>query len=275
MSTLLVGSLVACGEDKDPLDSLTTNMTVGPTGETSETGGATAGGTTEGDSTGGDSTGGATDTGCSGPGCPAIETDISGEFLLAISTVVAPDLPIQFISTNKMTIDMGGSVTMTSDLQPLALLQGKVTLPRTPIGDPLHYGPVPVVAGEFSLDAGLVMVPGMANPITGGDGAMRIRRHPRARALAREGSAATSPTACAATGTLAGSARGAFSSASSCSIAPWRSSRIWSEVGRSCGLSFNIWRSAVSSSRGQQTCELGAVATLHPGEKGRRPVSSR
>lgn len=103
------------------------------------------------------------------PDLPSVEADISGDFLLAISTIIAPDLPMQFISTNQLTVDMSGASTITSELQPLSLTQGKVTVPRMPIGDPLPYGPVPVVDGKFVIDAGVVMVTGMANPVTGGD----------------------------------------------------------------------------------------------------------
>ncbi len=103
------------------------------------------------------------------PDLPAVEADISGDFHLAISTIIAPDLPLQFVSTNVVSIDMAGNVTMTSDLQPLALTQGKVTTPRTPVGEPLHYENLPIVDGSFEIDAGVVMVTGMANPVTGGD----------------------------------------------------------------------------------------------------------
>ena len=92
--------------------------------------------------------------------------DISGDFLLAVSTTVDRSKPLQFIATNMVT-DVGGKMTMDTCLQPLTLMQGKVTVPREPIGDPLCFKGLEVVDSEFTLDAGVVMVTGMANPITG------------------------------------------------------------------------------------------------------------
>lgn len=105
------------------------------------------------------------------PPPPDVETtaDISGQFLLAISTVIAPDLPMQFIATNTLMDDGSGGKVLQSCLQPLQLNQGTVTMPRVPIGDPLCYDNIPVVDGKFTIDAGVVMVTGMANPVTGGD----------------------------------------------------------------------------------------------------------
>ena len=105
------------------------------------------------------------------PPPPDVETtaDISGQFLLAISTVIAPDLPMQFVATNTLMDDGSGGKVLKSCLQPLQLMQGTVTMPRVPIGDPLCYDNIPVVDGKFTIDAGVVMVTGMANPVTGGD----------------------------------------------------------------------------------------------------------
>ncbi len=94
--------------------------------------------------------------------------DISGDFLLAVSTTVDRSKPLQFIATNMVT-DVGGKMMMDTCLQPLSLMPGKVTVPREPIGDPLCFKGLEIVDGEFTLDAGVVMVTGMANPITGGD----------------------------------------------------------------------------------------------------------
>lgn len=94
--------------------------------------------------------------------------DINGEFLLAVSTTVDRGKPLQFIATNTVT-DAGGKLTLDTCLQPLTLTQGKVTVPRVPIGDPLCFTGIEVVDGAFTIDAGVVMVTGMANPITGGD----------------------------------------------------------------------------------------------------------
>lgn len=105
------------------------------------------------------------------PPPPDVEgtADISGQFHLAISTVIAPDLPLQFIATNTLTDDGSGGKLLKSCLQPLQLDQGKVTTPRGPVGDPICYEGIPVVDGKFTIEAGVVMVTGMANPVTGGD----------------------------------------------------------------------------------------------------------
>ncbi|WAS98284.1 hypothetical protein [Nannocystis punicea] len=97
------------------------------------------------------------------------EADISGDFLLAVSTVIAPDLPMQFVATNTLTTDEMGNTFLAACLQPLSLMQGKVNVPRQPIGDPLCYKDIPIAEGKFDIDAGLVTVTGMANPVTGGD----------------------------------------------------------------------------------------------------------
>lgn len=91
-----------------------------------------------------------------------------GDYLLVVSTVIAPALPIQFIATSEL-IGAPGQQTMRTALQPLALAQGKVTTPRTPVGEPLVFAGIPVVDGIFKVDLGVVMVSGAANPITGGD----------------------------------------------------------------------------------------------------------
>ncbi|WP_143141400.1 hypothetical protein [Nannocystis exedens] len=97
------------------------------------------------------------------------QADISGDFLLAVSTNIAPDLPLQFIATNTVTTDEMGNTLLTACLQPLSLMQGKVNVPREPIGDPLCYEDIPIVDGTLEIDAGVVMVTGMANPVTGGE----------------------------------------------------------------------------------------------------------
>ncbi|MCY1068967.1 hypothetical protein OV090_29785 [Nannocystis sp. RBIL2] len=97
------------------------------------------------------------------------QADISGDFLLAVSTVIARDLPLQFIATNTLTTDEMGNTFLAACLQPLSLTAGKVNVPREPIGDPLCYEDIPIVDGKFDIDAGVVKVTGMANPVTGGD----------------------------------------------------------------------------------------------------------
>ena len=97
--------------------------------------------------------------------------DVSGTGLMALSPIIAPDLPLQFIVTATMEIapDQSGA-TLDLSLQPLSLDPGSTTAPRQPIGDPIPLPGIQVdAAGAYMVDVGEVMVTGMANPITGGD----------------------------------------------------------------------------------------------------------
>ena len=123
----------------------------------SASGGATSG---PGSSSTGEPTGGSGSTG--GPAA----YDINGDFLLAVSTTVDRGKPLQFIATNTVT-EADGKQTLATCLQPLTLTQGKVLVPRVPIGDPLCFAGLEIVDGAFTIDAGIVMVTGEANPITG------------------------------------------------------------------------------------------------------------
>lgn len=97
----------------------------------------------------------------------ALAGDINGDFLLAVSTTVNPPTPLQFIATNTVTMDEDGKLLLSVSLQTLTLKQGQVTNPRQPIDEPLVFKDLPLVDGKFTIDAGTVMVSGMANPITG------------------------------------------------------------------------------------------------------------
>lgn len=92
--------------------------------------------------------------------------DISGQFLLAVSTNIAPDTPLQMVATNTLTT-VDGKTTLSTSLQPLSLDQFKVTTPRLPVGDPIAIEMIPVVDGAFVIDAGMTTFPGEANPLTG------------------------------------------------------------------------------------------------------------
>lgn len=94
--------------------------------------------------------------------------DLSGTSLLALSTVVSPDLPLQFLSTTVQRNE-GERIFLDITLQPLSLDPGLVTMPREPVGDPLTFKDVEVVDGKYTIDAGETMVTGAANPITGSD----------------------------------------------------------------------------------------------------------
>jgi hypothetical protein len=98
-----------------------------------------------------------------------VVADITGTHLFAISAVISPATPLQFIATVQATTTADGG-TMTIDFQPLALDVGSTTMPRTPVGDPLTL-PTATIEGDgcFGVNLGEVMVTGAANPITGAD----------------------------------------------------------------------------------------------------------
>jgi len=86
--------------------------------------------------------------------------------LLAADTVVSPGLPFQGI----VWLERGGAGTVNLELQWLSLDQGSTTEPRALVGDVYSYAGIPVAAdGSFSWDAGVLLIPGAANPITGSD----------------------------------------------------------------------------------------------------------
>lgn len=120
-----------------------------------------AGATTEPGTTGAPTTGDSEGT----TGGPMV-FDINGDFLLAVATTVDQDKPLQFIATNVVT-EVDGKQLLSTCLQPLTLTVGKVLEPRQPIGDPLCFKDLEIVAGKFTVDAGVVSVTGEANPITG------------------------------------------------------------------------------------------------------------
>lgn len=85
-------------------------------------------------------------------------SDISGEFLLAISTVIRPPNPILFSAT--FAIDKGAEPwTIDVTMTPLAV-EG-----RAPVGEALHATSTVSAEGTFDLDFGDVFIPGAANSI--------------------------------------------------------------------------------------------------------------
>lgn len=177
-SFLVLGLLAACAE-RDPLDG----ATVGGTGGSTEapppasTGTSSAEPTTDPTehptfTTTGEPTTGEPTTAAATSGTTVLDTgDITTggpvgaeEFLLAISSVIDPGLPLQFLATTTFSADV-----MRLELQPLGLDQGKVSTPRVPVGEPLVFDMIPVKDGQFVIDFGLVLITGAANPITGSD----------------------------------------------------------------------------------------------------------
>ena len=99
------------------------------------------------------------------PGDDLPQGSSSGDYLLAVSTVISKDLPLQFYTTVEATSPSLWTLT----LQPLSLDIGEVNQPQEPVGDPFVFTDVPVVDGKFTLDFGELMISGAANPITGSD----------------------------------------------------------------------------------------------------------
>lgn len=97
--------------------------------------------------------------------------DITGTFHFALSSVIAPDFPLQFVVTSTFTPnDDGTGGTLNLEFQPLSLEVGSTTEPREFVGDVLPLMNLEVGAGGgFEVDLGTVMVTGEANPITGSD----------------------------------------------------------------------------------------------------------
>jgi hypothetical protein len=89
--------------------------------------------------------------------------DLTGNFLLSLSTAVAPDQPILFQLTNTMTLNDDGTGALTVSLQPLSAMNEK------PVG--MAFGNSAQVAadGTFVIDLSMKDIPADANPITGTD----------------------------------------------------------------------------------------------------------
>lgn len=103
--------------------------------------------------------------------------DMSGQYLLALETILVADLPLQFVTTIVMTVapDCTGA-TASFEFQPLGLAQASLTEPRDFVGTPLLFEDVEFdAAGNFSIDFGEVMVSGLANPISSSDITATIR----------------------------------------------------------------------------------------------------
>ncbi len=95
--------------------------------------------------------------------------DITGVYLVALETVAAPGLPLQFIGEVTAEVDMiTGDGTIEVEFQPLSLDQGSSTEPREEVGEPIVIDS-DVTAGSFTLTFGMTNVTGAANPLTGAD----------------------------------------------------------------------------------------------------------
>jgi len=131
----------------------------GELGSTTDTGGTTDMGTTS---------GGTTDGGGSGEeesGDIEEVPDFSGDFLFAVATPLATDLPFQYIA-NFDFVPSGFGGTVDIELQPLALDTGSSTTPRTFFGPPMVFPGIPVtVNGTFALPVDILNVAAECNPL--------------------------------------------------------------------------------------------------------------
>ena len=102
---------------------------------------------------------------------PGSTFDVTGSFLLSISTIVAPDKPLVFRATNVLTPNADGTAALDMELQPLSVLDkdpanGKPD--RKAVGNNISLKKIPVdKMGNFTADLGMQMVVGEANPISG------------------------------------------------------------------------------------------------------------
>jgi hypothetical protein len=97
--------------------------------------------------------------------------DFSGDYLLALSTVVAPDAPILFATRVQVAEDL---TQIDLELQPLTTDDAAPA--REPVGASIVANGVPYAEdGTFEADLGTVQVAGAANPITGSDITANVR----------------------------------------------------------------------------------------------------
>jgi len=89
--------------------------------------------------------------------------DVTGHFLLAVSTTLDPTHPLQFVSDVTL-VQTGNTATIAMQAQALRVDN------RMPTGNLITVAAQPVASdGTFSLPFGTQMVSGDANPITGSD----------------------------------------------------------------------------------------------------------
>ena len=95
--------------------------------------------------------------------------DISGVYLLALETSIAPGLPLQFVVDVQADLDLAtGDGPVSLDIQPLSLDVMSTTEPREEVGESIAVDTM-ATEGRFTVDFGVTMVTGEANPITGSD----------------------------------------------------------------------------------------------------------
>ncbi len=160
---VLAGCPTPADDGGDELGETGSATTETGDGDTTDTTGDTTTSDTTGDTTTSDTTGDTT-TGDCGPDMP---DDI---YLLALMTSLGPNTPLQFVLTVDWMFAADCASVATFSFQPLSLDVGSTTTPREFVGDPLVFPDIGFDAmGNFEIDMGVVMVTGIANPITGSD----------------------------------------------------------------------------------------------------------
>jgi hypothetical protein len=118
----------------------------------------------------------------SGPIEPTDRFDWSGRYLLALSTVLAPDQPLLFAVDAEVSSDL-----TTADLELQPLTTDDDDEPRTAVGESFRLNDIAYdKEGTFSADLGEVAVPGRANPITGADIVAQVQLVARTRAASAD-----------------------------------------------------------------------------------------
>lgn len=96
--------------------------------------------------------------------CTVTPNSVQGQYLLAISVVIAPTKPIVAL-TDLTTPPVSGGTGLSLNAQPLLAADR-----RTPVGAKIALGPFPIDAnGGFVVNIPGLQVTGQANPVTGGD----------------------------------------------------------------------------------------------------------
>jgi len=103
-------------------------------------------------------------SGDTGPCLPPAPGELTGQFVFALSAVIAADTPIVFLAQVSTVPDPNGSA-LTLELQPLSAADR-----TSPVGSSVALGPLPIAAdGAFQADLPPLVVAGEANPITGAE----------------------------------------------------------------------------------------------------------
>ncbi|HET6581785.1 MAG TPA: hypothetical protein VFG69_00035 [Nannocystaceae bacterium] len=88
------------------------------------------------------------------------------QWLLAMASVISPQTPLQW----HVVADWEGDQVIGVSVQSLSLDPGSTTAPREPLGSPTNADDLAVDdLGGFGMSFAELVVPGAANPITGGD----------------------------------------------------------------------------------------------------------